>query len=495
LLAPAIGAAQIISLKTVPVAAGDQFMIFPAHNLGMGGVSIALSDEWLDPFVNPALGARLSGSRIFGSPVFYGITNANGSARTLPVGALFGSATWFGGGTLAIQQLDAGGNFFNGPIPLTILRDDLVPIPSQQLLSDQTASNMYAFGMFGRKLGDSRTAVAGSFFYGDLNAVDGVDLLYALSQNVDQYGYVADARVGVSRDLGADRSLEILALHNSFDMTHDVTYVNWVWDPAPICGDTISGLVPCPPRFEQRLEKNLDRTRTWGLHGRYQQPLTDTGWRLGTVFTVNYKTHPKIPNYEIMNIPRDPGSSWASNAGVGLSRTHGPARFGFDLVLEPIWSDTWAEADTAMRTASGKTIPPGGRTVENRFVFTNAHVRMGVAREDRRTGLQVGLQVRSISYRLDQTDLVAESSRTQREDWMEWTPTWGGSLKFPEFEIRYLGRLTTGTGRPGVAWTGARGAMVEMAAAADIIVAPSGPLTLQDAHVVTHQVAVTLPIR
>ncbi|HWP38720.1 MAG TPA: hypothetical protein VNL18_14335 [Gemmatimonadales bacterium] len=490
LTVPALARGQIISLKTVPVAAGDQFMVFPAHNLGMGGVSIALADEWLDPYVNPSLGSRLKGSRVFGSPLFYNISNTNTAARTLPVSVLFGSATWFGGGSLAMQQLDTGNDFFGGPIPLTIRDARLVPVP-EQLLSDRTATNMYAFGLLGRKFNDGRTAIGASGFYGNLNAVDGVELLYALAQNIDQYGHVADVRFGLAHDLGGDRSLEVLALHNDFDMTHDVTYANWVWN-APC--DTLGGPIPCP-RFETRLENNRDHTRTWGLHARYQQPLTDTGWRLGAIFTTNYKTHPKIPNYEIMNIPRDPGSSWAYNAGIGLSSTRGPARFGFDLILEPIWSHTWAEADTAITTPNGRTIPAGGRTVENRFVFTNSYVRVGVAREDHRTGLQLGLQVRSISYRLEQDNLVTDSSRTQRENWMEWTPTWGGSLKFPEFEIRYLGRLTTGTGRPGVAWTGARGAGLEMAAAADIIVAPSGPLTLQDVSVVTHQIAVTLPIK
>ena len=494
--APALGGAQVISLKTIPVAAGDQFLIFPSQNMGMGSVSIALPDEWLDPFVNPALGARISGSRMFGSPVFYDISGADGSAKTLPLGALFASGSWFAAGTLAIQQLQTGDdNVFDGPVPLAVERTGWIVPPwwggGGELLSDQSASNLYAFGSVGRKLG--KTAVGVSAFYGNLNAVDGVDLLYALARNIDQYGHVADVRLGALHDFGGGRSLEVLGLRSVFSMTHDVTYVDWIWDPAPVCNDSIYGPIPCPGRIEERMERNLDRTETWGFHSRYQQPLTNTGWRLGAIFTANRKTHPKIPNYELMNIPRDPGTSWAYNAGVGLSRTMGPARFGLDLVLEPIWSHTWAAADTALTTASGGTIPLGGRTVENRFAFANAHIRLGVAREDRRTGLQFGLQVRSISYRLDQTDLVAESSRVQRENWMEWTPTWGASLKFPEFEIRYQGRVTTGTGRPGVAWTGVRGEMVTMAA--DFIPAPSGPLTLQDARVLTHQVAVALPIR
>ena len=41
--------------------------------------------------------------------------------------------------------------------------------------------------------------------------------------------------------------------------------------------------------------------------------------------------HPKIPNYEIMNIPRDPGTSWSYNLGVGIARDDGqPGRHVFE---------------------------------------------------------------------------------------------------------------------------------------------------------------------
>ena len=75
---------------------------------------------------------------------------------------------------------------------------------------------------------------------------------------------------------------------------------------------------------------------------------------------------------------------------------------------------------------------------------------------------------------------------------MEWSPTLGAKAKFSEFEIGYQGRMTTGSGRPGVQWTGQR---ADAALAADFIVAPSGPLTLQDALVITHRITVSVPIR
>lgn len=486
---PAASPAQLIQLKTVPVAAGDQFLVFPSRNLALGGVSIALDDPLLDPFVNPAKAARVEGSLLFGSPTFYAISDENGAGRTLPVGALLAGRDWFGGASLALQQLEAA----DRP-PFVIIRGGPWWQGQPQRLSEKSANNQYAFAMLGRTLADrdaggagsGRTAIGASVFWAGLDAVDGVDLLYALSHSIEQSGHLVDYRVGLLHDWDGSRSVEVLLLHNRFDMTHEVTYLDWVRDD--------SGGVP-DWRLQTRLERNLDRTHTTGVHLRYAGPLGETGWRIGGILTGNRKSHPKIPNYEIMNIPRDPGHSWAYNLGMGLSRTNGPMTLGIDLVYEPIWSDTWAEADTAVKTESGRVIAKGEKTVENEFWFSNAHVRLGIGREERRFGFQLGLAVHSIRYELEQFDHVQEQKRDQEESWMEWTPSWGLALKFPEIEIRYLGRLTTGTGRPGVEWTGTRGAALAEARAADFIIAPSGPLTLQDARVLTHQVSASIPIR
>lgn len=78
---------------------------------------------------------------------------------------------------------------------------------------------------------------------------------------------------------------------------------------------------------------------------------------------------------------------------------------------------------------------------------------------------------------------------------MEWTPTFGATLRFSDLELRYAGRLTTGTGQPGTvqAWRGE--ADTALRAGADFIVAPEAPLTLQDASVLTHQLTLRIPIR
>lgn len=483
-------AAQLISIRTVPVAQGDQFAIFPSHNAGMGGVSIAVTDPLLDPFVNPAMGARLGAARFFSSPTVYRISSGAGGGRTLPFGAMMRSGNWYGGLALALQEVDASRR--NTPIPQFLgIRGSIAPpqFPDPGL-EEQSNGNAYAFAMLGRVIPEARLSLAGSAGWARLNAVDGVDLLYAGSQRIKQFGHSVDLRLGLVKEWVGGRSLEAIVLHDRFGMTHDVTYLDWFWDP---------GTQQATQR--PRVEENLDRTNTWGLHLEYERPLSESGWRIGWLATGNVMSHPKIPNYEIMNIPRDPGHSYAFNLGIGISRTNGPSTFGVDAIYEPIWSTTWAEALAPIETRLGDTIPANGRTIENHFRFSNALLRMGVSHEmelegvGRVAGLQLGLVVRSIRYQLAQYDNVQVFGRNQRESWREWTPTWGLSLRFPELEIRYRGSVIHGTGRPGVNANSGFAAADVGVASAGIIVAPSGPLTLDEVRVVTHQVSLSLPLR
>ena len=470
-------AGQFIGIKSVPLATGDQFLVHPSRNLGMGGVSIAIDDPLLDPFVNPAKGSRMRESMFYGAPVYYSVSNGDGSGRTLPVGALFASRTWFGGVQLSLQQID-----FAERDPFAFPE---WPIPGGgfERLRDRAANNMYAFGLLGRRLPGTRMSVGASVFYADLEALDGVDLLYTLSESIEQSGHVADVRAGLTGELGGGGTFEAVVLHHRLDMTHEI--VNVIW---PCCIDW-----PQPWGPVRQEETNYDRTNTWGAHLGYRRPVGRRGWNAGGIITANRKTHPKIPNYEIMNIPRDPGDSWAWNLGLGLSRERGPTTFAIDLIWEPIWSETWAEADTLLQSPLGHQIQPGEKTVENDFRFSNATLRTGLLHETARWGASLGLEVRSYSFDLEQTDNILRTDREQHESWMEWSPAWGASVRFSDVELRYNGRLTTGSGRPGVAWTPFR--TEQLALMSDFIIAPSGPLTLQDAHILTHQLSVSLPIR
>lgn len=476
---PVPAAAQLISLRTVPVAAGDQFLIYPSENLAIGGVRIALSDPLLDPFVNPGRGADVAGSQVFAMPTFYTIGQNAGSAGTLSAGGLFAGGRVFGGALLALQQVK-GGEPFWGPMPLA----DFAVLPPDALAS-RSNTNKYATGIIGMNLG-AGVALGLSGTVSDLNAVDGVEHLYAMAAQIEQSGSLTDLRLGARKDLGNGGLLEGVAVYNHYDMTHDVYYVEWV----------LVDSTTWEWEQQDRLESNRDQTDTYGLQLGFQRPVGTSGWRVGGSVTGNYKNHAKIPNYEIVNIPRDPGHSTALDFGVGIAKRADGLTVGMDIIYEPAWSSTWAEADTIVITVDGDTIPENGKTVENEFEFSNAFVNLGAAYQVGPATFSGGLRLRANDYHLDQWDNVADETRRQDEQWMEWTPSWGARVRLKDVEFSYFGRVTTGTGRPGVAWTGdVATRAAEAGFANDIVVPPGGPLTLQEADVWTHQFTISVPIR
>lgn len=482
LLLAGIVSGQSIPVKTVPIASGDQFLLIPSRSIGMGGVSIALDHPFSDPFTNPGKGRMIRGGSLFGASSFYSISGDNGSGRTLPLGGLFRIGRWFGGGAAAIQQLTpATPEFQSGGWRST----GFSTLPYRGELPD----NQYGTAFLGKRSADGRIGYGIGLSGARLEALGGVEFLYADSQEIRQSGWLIDLSAGISGDLIGDRTFEVLISHSRLRMTHDVTYLTWIESADQIM----------PPIPGSRVQRNLDHTNTTVLHLGYVQPMTDDRWRIGGIITGNWKIHPKIPEYVLPDmppVPRDPGMTWAYNIGVGISKVEGPSTFGLDVIYEPIWTETWGEAAEPMVTDGGFTIPIGGKTIENDYRFSNMVVRIGVSREHETSGFQLGMELRSVNYHLDQINNIEGFSRDQDEHWIEWTPSWGYILKFPEFELRYLGRLMAGTGRPGQARAFLRGSQQGDLAISpsDYLPTPTGDLVLQDTTVMTHQIALIIPI-
>jgi len=496
-LAPVALAAQLIQIKTLPIADGDQWRIFPSANAPMGDLSISLRDSLLDPFVNPAKGAHVSDRGFFfGSPTFYTVSQSAGGGRTLPLGGVFRFGSMFGGFALALQELDTvrgNGQGFFPPIAVDIAT---APNSAQTAVTPAGSSreNRFAFASLGRSFSAAGLSLAGSVLWSGLRNIDGVDLLYTGSAGVNQHGGALDARLGLTKEWASKRGVrtaEAILLHDRFDMTHDVTWADQVFDP-----NTRTIL------SRARVDHNLDKTHTWGLHFAYSQPLSDSGWRIGAIATTNLASHPKLPDYQIaqvMVIPWDPGHTAAYDLGLGVSKSRGPTTLGVEAIFEPIATHTWGEAHGPTQSASGAAIPDGAKTTENQFRFANAILRAGAGHDlrlspDQAIRLQAGIALRSISYGLDQTDHVAETRRHQDEHWVEWTRTWGLSFRFSDLEMRYAGRSVTGTGRPGVARNDVVFAAGDVLTS-NVLAAPAGPLTLTDVKVTTHQFSISVPLR
>ena len=484
------GSAQVIPIRTVPLSQGDQFLLYPSNNLGMGGASIALADSLLDPFRNPALGALLGASRLFGSPALYDTTQQAGSGMTLPLAVFARARRWFGGISLAAQQVDGS----RPPQPSGIVVD--APITRGPFVPQGTAQdfgshgNQYAFASLGRVLGAGGVSVGGSAAWSRLRALDGSDLLFPGRQQMNENGQGLDLRLGLVKDWPGSRAFEALVLHDRFRMSEDITYLDTFWDPGT------QQFVQTP-----RVEHALDRTITTGLHLAYQRPLSASGWRVGWAGTLNSVSQPRISQNEIVTLPRDEGHATAADVGVGFSKTKGPGTFAIDVLYEPIWSTTWGVAQAPTVTAFGDTLAADEQTVTNRFRFSNMVLRLGVNREmpliqlEKAVGLQVGLALRSVSYHLTQTDHVAVTEQRTHASWVEWTPTWGLTLRFPEFELRYRGRVTNGLGRPGQVSNIPIGVFpLTDVGPGTLVVAPDPTLHLMGVSTVTHQVSLSLPL-
>jgi len=489
------GLAQVIGLKTVPLAAGEQFLIFPSENLGMGGVSIALDDALADPFSNPAKGVRATESRVFSVPTFYSITNENGGARTMPFGILARGDRWFGGGMVAIQDLDQGRGLVNWLPP--IVPGSEAGLPRPDALAVHSLTNKFAQLHIGKAL-DDRWAIAVSAMFADLAGTDGVEQLFANAWEIEEFGSVRDVRIGVNGELDNGGRLDVAVVHNRFRMTHDVTTVtlelvdtmNWVF----------------MPNVQEESHKNIGTT--WGAQVGYVQPLDAPGWRAGGVLTVNRKDHPKIPTYDLTAvdlpqrppIPRDPGNSWAYDIGAGIAYEEGPTTFAMDVVYEPAVSDTWADELEDVTAADGSTIPAGDHTVDNHFDFSNARASVGLSHDVRDWwGFQLGVRMRSYSYRMEQQDYVLGLDRSLTQQWTEWTPTWGARFELNGLEVRYTGLASSASHFPfpdlGSSTRDFDFAMPVAAAGGDILAPPSGRLGTPDETVVTHRLQISVPIR
>jgi hypothetical protein len=305
-----------------------------------------------------------------------------------------------------------------------------------------------------------------------LSGVDGVDLLYPGAESVNQLGDAVNLRVGLLKQWlgggGKERSLEAIVVHNRYATTHDVSYLEFFWDPAT------RQPVPNP-----HVDHNYDRTHLWGLHLQYQRPIGDSGWRVGAVLTGNRTTHPTLSTLGVMNVAHDPGTSAAYNVGVGLSRSLNRTTVGVDALYEPIWSRG-----------------PDG-TTENRYRFSNAIVRSGVRRDFQLPNptsvfqLQFGMQARIIRYARDEYDAL-QTPRRSYQRWNEWTHTWATSLRMSEFQVHYQWRLTSGVERLGLPDTffGTRAIPID-----DSFFPFAPQLTMLPVRVTTQQLSITVPIR
>ena len=491
-LPAAFGAAsaQLITVKTAPIADGGQFAFFPSANLGMGGVSIALADSTLDAFTNPAKASRLGGTRVFGAPTFFKVSRKAGGGLTLPLGTSYSRGAWFTQLMVAMQDIERAGNGNGGVLPPNVLAAGTADVVTTVDDGKRSRENRYVHGLVGRRFG-AGISVATSASWWRLNALDGVELYYPTSQGIRQQGEASDVRVGLLREMGRGHSVEAVVVHNRLAMTQDVAFSDAFWDPT-LRQFTVRG----------RLAPNADETETWGMHVAYVRPLADSTWRVGAVLTGNRIAQPRIPDYDLPQVPADAGRSQAYNIGGGVSRTTGPWTMAFDGIYEPIWSRTWVRADGVTDARDGTRIDAGAKTLDSRFRFHNGIARIGFGAaspmaKGQSFTLETGGQLYAVRYRLEQRDLVQQSGSASTQHWNEWTRSWGLSYVFAGAAMHYRGNLTTGASRPGFDDNGTIVAFAPTLDSRPGFASSSVPFGLRFGKVrtTTHQISFSVPLR
>ena len=91
------------------------------------------------------------------------------------------------------------------------------------------------------------------------------------------------------------------------------------------------------------------------------------------------------------------------------------------------------------------------------------------------------------SYTLDQYDYIDQSIRSQEETWTEKIVSWGVELHFSRFDLKYTGRVISGSGIPSVSQSGIWRNERASVQTGDFIVAPSGSMNIDERSSYTHQ--------
>ncbi len=303
--------AQIINVRTAPLLAGEQFGLAPSARASMGNVSIAYEDPWQEPFINPAKARRLQHGYGFTSPAW------NHWSYTMPQPIFFDfsppnpSAEIFGShlvslpvGQIGHAENQSSGLFF------------ALQVLNERSSGDFTAFNIPLVGLWARDIPNTNFALGIGIDLAYLDGVEGVSFLYPGFDNLNQEGAIYNFRLGVAGSLSEKDEINFLAMQHNYVAHHEA-----------------NGAV-----------ENKDRNHGWLASVEYRRALTPS-LRGGVQLTGNWKTHPKIPDYPLSGVPRDPGTTHAYNFGAGMAWQTPVALFALDAIYEPVDFKTWVEAE------------------------------------------------------------------------------------------------------------------------------------------------------
>ncbi len=420
--------AQVIGVRTVPLLASEQFGLMPSVRASMGEVSIAFDDEGQDPFINPAKLRRMQNGLMFFSPAWkhwgkeqqqifsdnYGArtTNEHWNTNTvsLPLGQLNHGPRYSGGFFFAFQILNERNQAAQSGDPSSpALREN-----------DFTALNVPVVVLWAMDIPHTSFALGASVDVAYLGGAEAVSLLYPNFEKLEQEGLIYNFRLGVTGKLSEKDEISILAMQHNYRAHHEAN----------------------------RIIANKDQNHGWLGRVEYRRWLM-RNLRAGVQLTGNWKTHPKIPDYPLSGVPRDPGTTHAYNLGVGLAWQPRFIHLALDAIYEPVTSKTWVEAEEPTLAYGGRTIARGEVTLRHNYDFSNRIFRLGVEKELWPwMTLRAGMQTKFFEFDYHHKNEITgfEQNVNSHSKWRETLWTAGASLRRGKTEWLYTLQVITGNG-------------------------------------------------
>jgi len=474
---------QLITVRTYPVLSEDTYMPLPTRYGGMGKVSIALLDDEREPFINPAtlLSRQATYASVFILPRVSSWDVRSTSQDLWPSS----SGMW------ATENRQNAANYFapvgviqkSGTTALGLLATvhrttshqfrQWSSGPGSQATQPEEASfaanNLAVAGSGAALIPGTAIAVGVGATLADVRGIDGVQFLYPDSKSIDINGKLREYRLGMFLSPSGQDQLSLLGGWNSMEIHQRAEYE---WSTSPT--------------------KNEDKNHTWFGQVNYRVPVSERA-TIGLLGIGNWREHPKLPDYPISGVPRDPGTTRAFNAGIGASlQTSSNALLAVEYIFEPILTNTWVEALQDLDRGDGVVVVRRGeKQQENTYTFANHIARFGAQIEALEwVILQVGAESRTVQY-----DFVSRNYQWNTEHraapqsrWQEITLTGAVRLSLGSFNVAYGIELLTGRGLLSGTWL--RPILWENFRAADVIVPPTDWLSIKPAPVFTHQVSI-----
>ncbi len=409
---------QGISVKTVPLLSTDQFSLIPSFRDDMGGTSIAVRDGLQDIFINPGNYDPDTGSQWFVTPrlshwnfsqefstryndqravPFLEQNSAGSSIFTLPVGFILSSKKIYTAAMAGFQALSA----------------------DNQQSAHFKASNYPWTWLGGIYVPRFKTAIGVGVDYVRIRGIDGVYLLYPNAAQLSQKGSAKQFHLGMSGTLANEDHWNLAVSRYLFKIL----------------------------QTEQNVV-NKDENDGWWMQAHYMKKISEP-LTLAALFVADWRHHPKIPEYPLAGIPRDPGNTQALNFGFGLKWQSEKTLFGLDIIYEPVDVKTWADAATEFTHWDGRVYRVGDVTQRNDYQFANRLIRSGIQiKPTRWLSLATGAQVKLYQYDYYQNDFLNHIERTGKPQ-RQWSETvWTGGIKIHtgKMVLNYSLRVQTGTG-------------------------------------------------